>query len=163
MSKKNHRSINYLLPSIVIAMVMSSGLSETRASDELTCKVFAIQASNLGTGIDNALSPYVGIFKQKPFSQFNSFKLVFERSYKLKFGMLQKLSFPDSIAGTLRLNGEEKGRFHLTLTVARKGHKPIDIRGQASPGVPFFAAGFSNDKGVWVFGVACTQSEIISH
>jgi hypothetical protein len=51
----------------------------------------------------------------------------------------------------------EKGQLDLTLSLTRKGKSPVNIQGKAAFGAPFFAAGFKNPNGVWIFGVVCKQ------
>ena len=66
-----------------------------------------------------------------------------------------KLHLPNSLGGSLKLDDVTQGRLHLTLTLAREKRNPVSIKGMASQGAPFFAAGFKNPDGVWIFGVIC--------
>ena len=127
------------------------------AAAPVRCEVLTIQASNDSSGLDKRLTAHAAIFKQAPFSRFNSFKLVSAKTYDMPARNPVKLTLPASLGGSLRLNKVEAGQLDLTLTLARQGRKPVDIQGRASLNAPFFAAGFKNPGGVWIFGVVCKK------
>jgi hypothetical protein len=106
---------------------------------------------------------YAEIFKQAPFSGFDTFQLVHRQTYEMPVNAPVSLTLPASLGGSLKLDRLVGSKLELTLTLARQGQSPIQIHGKASPGAPFFAAGLKNPKGVWIFGVACIQDEIVVH
>jgi hypothetical protein len=133
------------------------------AAEKVRCEVLTIQASNSGDGVAKALESYATIFKQKPFSGFNTFQLVRRTTYSMPLGMHQKLVLPKPLSGSLLLRGETSGKLDLTLSLTPAGKKPITINGNALPGAPFFAAGLKNDTGIWVLGVICNRSNLNNH
>lgn len=133
--------------------------TDAAATKKVKCTVLTVQATNDGTGIAPSLSNYAHLFKKKPFSAYNSFKLVESQIVDLSLRAPEKLKLPDSIGGSLRLNGRVGKQLDLTLTLARKDNAPIQIRGHASPGSPLIAAGMNSPDGIWVFGVVCTDKD----
>ena len=163
MKKTGHSGRKAILAVIVAIVVSLAGTLGAIASDKVRCEFLTIEASNSNKGIDPKLKSYAGIFKQAPFSQFNSFKLVEKQSYEMLLNVPVALTLPSSLGGSLRLDRKDGEKLELTLTLIRAGRSPIQIKGRASPGSPFFAAGLKNPNGVWVFGVACNRDEIIVH
>ncbi len=151
-----------LLPAIAILLLLSTSI-EADAESKVKCEVLTIAASNTGGGIDPALAAHAAFFKQVPFTAFNTYKLVHRQNYQLELNAPHTLKLPAPLNGALRLNGQEEGRFNLTLTVGRPGKKPVAISGQASPLTPLFAAGFQKPNGTWVFTVICNQNSITTH
>ncbi len=152
------------LPAIFAFLaLLAGGALQSHASNKVRCDVLTIEVSNSNQGIDPALQSYAAIFKQSPFSGFNTFQLIHRKTYEMPLNAPVKLSLPASLGGSLRLNRKEGSQLDLTLTLARSGDKPIEINGRASPGTPFFAAGLKNPKGVWVIGIACRRNEIVVH
>jgi hypothetical protein len=146
-----------------ICALLLFGIGETaQASSRAECEVMTIHASNSGQGIDRALSKYETILKKSPFSGFNTFKLMNRQVVDIDTFQPRVLSLPDAIGGSLYLDRQAKGLLALTLTLTREGRKPIIIKGHASPGAPFFAAGMKSAQGVWVFGVACKSRNAIT-
>lgn len=133
------------------------GVSNAVAEKRVVCEVMTIQASNLGKGIDKRLKKHEATFKQPPFSAFDTYELVHRQTYKMPITASISLHLPESLGGSLRLNKEANDQLDLTLSLARKGKSPINIQGKATFGAPFFAAGFKNPKGVWIFGVVCKK------
>ena len=146
-----------------VALALLGWAIQANASTKVRCEVLTIQATNAGLGIDAALIAHAAILRQAPFSAFNSFRLVHRQSYDMTVGSPTTLTLPASLGGSLRLNGEDRSRLDLTLTIVRQGKSPVSIKGAASPGAPFFAAGFKNQAGTWVFGVICSRIETVDH
>jgi hypothetical protein len=138
-------------------LIVVVGAGPVDAAKPVQCEVLTIQASNDKTGIDKRLKAHEAIFKQAPFSAFNSYTLVSRKTYEMPVKSPVKLTLPETLGGSLRLNKEQAGQLDLTLTLARQGRGPVDIKGKASLNAPFFAAGFKNPKGVWIFGVVCKK------
>ena len=137
---------------------------DAAAMEKAQCEILTVQASNDGTGIAPSLSKYKHLFTKKPFSAYNSFKLIDRQVVDLTLQVPRKLTLPDNIGGALNLNGSVGKQLDLTLTLARKNNTPIHIRGHASPGSPLIAAGMNSPNGIWVFGIVCTgKSETISY
>ncbi len=151
------------LLAVVALFALLAGTIQAHASNNVRCEVMTIAASNSNKGIDPALTKYAAVFKQAPFSSFDSFKLVHRQVYEMPTRTPVQLSLPASLGGSLKLNQKDGSRLDLTLSLARQGHSPINIQGLASPGTPFFAAGLKNPDGVWVFGIACNRDEIVVH
>lgn len=139
------------------------GTTMARATPAVRCSVLAIEASNTNRGIDPALSQYAAVFKEPPFSAFNSFTLVRREVYEMPIGQPVKLSLPNSLGGALSLENQSGIHLDLVLTLERKGLDPVRIEGKAKPNKPFFAAGLRSKNGVWVFGVICTRDEFRTH
>ena len=127
------------------------------AGEKVNCKVFTIEASNDGTGIDAQLQPYASIFSQKPFDTFNSFKLTNETVYQLSLNSPAALSLPGEWKGSLEYRGKNDNRLKLNLNLSKNQTPPIIIEGTTGNGIPFIAAGFKSPKGRWVFAVKCTE------
>lgn len=151
------------LPIVVALAALLMGMLPAHASETVRCDVLTIEASNSAGGIDKALMSYAEIFKQKPFSDFDTFQLVHRQTLEMPLNEPVSLTLPESLGGSLKLDRLIGSKLELTLTLARQGHSPIQIQGKASPGTPFFAAGFKNPKGVWIFGVACIRDDIVDH
>ncbi len=148
---------------VVMALAILAGTAHANAATATSCEVYTISASNSGEGIDPKLAEFAPLFKQSPFDTFNTFKLVSAKTYDLELKVPTKLKLPESIGGFLRLDSVEDGKLNLTLTLVRDGKKPIDIKGKASQGAPFFAAGLTKEDGVWIFGVKCKDSVTVTH
>ena len=151
------------LLAVVALFALLAGTIQAHASNKVRCEVMTIAASNNNKGIDPALTEYATVFKQKPFSRFDTFKLVHRQVYEMPFQAPVPLSLPASLGGSMKLSQKNGSQLDLTLSLVRKGQNPINIQGLARPGTPFFAAGLKNTDGVWVFGVACNRDEIVVH
>jgi len=127
------------------------------ADEKVTCRVFTIEATSDGTGIDDALKPYASIFAQKPFDSFNSFRLADEKMYQLSLNTPTTLQLPGKLKGTLEFKGKSDNRLNLNLNLSKNQSPPIVIEGTTGSGVPFIAAGFKSPKGRWVFAVKCAR------
>ncbi len=138
-------------------VVFFARVSSADAEKQVRCEVMTIQASNLGKGIDKRLKKHAATFKQPPFSAYNTYELVHRQTYKMPQSAPVTLRLPESLGGSLRLNKVVADQLDLTLSLARKGKSPVNIQGKANFGAPFFAAGFKNPKGVWIFGVVCKK------
>ncbi|MBN2530957.1 MAG: hypothetical protein JXR76_31510 [Deltaproteobacteria bacterium] len=125
------------------------------ADEQIVCKVFTIEATNSGLGLDDSLKQYASIFTQKPFNAFNSFKLVSEKEYRLAPNQPLKLTLPEQLIGTLEYRGMSGTRLKLNLKLSRQDCSPILIEGTAGNGVPFMAAGLKSPNGRWVLAVKC--------
>lgn len=125
------------------------------ADEPIVCKVFTIEATNSGVGVDDRLKQYASIFTQKPFSVFNSFKLVSEKEYRLAPNQPLQLNLPEQLTGTLEYRGMSGARLKLNLKLSRQDSAPILIEGTAGNGVPFMAAGLKSPNGRWVLAVKC--------
>ena len=152
-----------ILHAAVALLILVGGTDHAYASAKVRCEVLTISASNSSHNIDPELAKYTAMFRQPPFTAFNSYRLVNRKHYELALGIPSTLKLPETFKGALRFNQEDKGQFELTLTIARLGKKAINIRGRASPNAPFFTAGFKSPGGVWVFGVLCNKGEIVNH
>ncbi len=148
---------------VALLALLCCGTIQAHATNKVRCDVLTIEASNADRGIDPALKAYAEIFKQPPFSSFNTFQLVHRQTYEMPLKAPVALRLPNSLGGSLRLDRQEGAKLDLTLTLARQGRSPINIQGRASPGDPFFVAGLKNPNGVWVFGVACNRNELVVH
>ncbi len=146
-----------------VLLTLFLGTLPANALGKVRCEVMTIQASNSKKGIDPALSAYKVVFKQRPFSAFDTFQLVHRQTYEMAVGTPTALSMPKTLGGSLSLNGEVNLKLSLTLTLARNGQRPININGTASPGAPFFAAGLKNPSGVWILGIACKHNDFSLH
>ena len=151
-----------VLAAIVGSIVLSLALTAA-AKDTVRCEVLTIEASNSGHGIDPALRAHSAIFGKPPFSAFNSFRLVQRQALDVALGAPAQLTLPQPFSGSLGFNGEQQGKLNLSLTLARSQAQPIVINGKASPGAPFFAAGFRSATGTWIFGVLCDRNGVIAH
>ena len=145
----------------IIVLILLAGSASALANSAARCDILSIEASNANTGIDPKLNKYRAIFQKPPFAGFNSFELVSHQSIEVQMPAAKTLTLPNAIGGSLRLRGEQKGAFQLTLTIARDGQSPVSIEGVASPGAPLFTAGFKSPQGIWVFGIACEQKKTI--
>ena len=152
-----------LSPTLIALLAFLWGMPMAHPAETVRCTVMTIQASNTGQGIDQKLQGYTSILKQPPFSKFDTFQLVKDDTYRVSLNAPTTLRLPKSLTGSLRLNSQQKDQLNLNLTLARNGQRPIEIKGRAHPGSPFFAAGFTNPGGIWIFGVACNQNEIATH
>ena len=139
------------------ALILLSGLSTAFGDKQVRCDVMTIQASNAGKGVDARLKKYEQTFKQSPFSAYNTYELVHRQTYSMPTNAPVSLRLPKSLGGTLKLNNVAKGELDLTLSLTRKDKSPVNINGKAAFGAPFFAAGFKNPTGVWIFGVVCRE------
>ena len=137
------------------ALILLTGLSTALGNKKVQCDVMTIQASNAGKGVDTRLKKYERTFKQPPFSAYNTYELVHRQTYTMPANVPVALRLPKSLGGTLKLNKVAKGELDLTLSLTRKDKSPVNIQGKAAFGAPFFAAGFKNPDGVWIFGVVC--------
>lgn len=148
--------------SILTAVAILSVLINVQtafAQNSVTCKVFTIEASNSGNGVDAALKPYAGIFKNKPFDAFNSFTLISEKKYTLKLNTPTELSLPTQLSGTLEFVGNTSNKLQLNLSLAKNDGAPILIKGTTTAGVAFMAAGYKSPKGRWVIAVKCIEKQ----
>ncbi len=145
----------------VFTLVLLVGSITADANSATRCKVLSIEASNSKSGLDSKLSQYRTIFKKAPFSQYDSFVLKDSQYIELDIQAPTPFVLPDTIEGSLLLKQRKKGQFQLTLTITRKGQKPISIDGFATPGAPLFAAGLKSPNGVWIFGVTCERDNDI--
>jgi hypothetical protein len=152
------KALAAIVGSIVLSVALMAG-----AEDTVRCEVLTIEASNAGQGIDPALRAHSAIFGKPPLSAFNSFKLVQRRAYDVTLGTPAALVLPQPFTGSLSFNGATQGKLDLTLKLARQQAQPILINGKASPGTPFFAAGFRSATGTWIFGVLCERNGVIVH
>lgn len=146
--------------SILTAVVFLSILFQVHnaaANELVTCKVLTIEASNTGHGIDKALEQYASIFKKKPFHSFNSFTLVSENEYQLELNSPTQLELPRQLSGTLEFSGKNNSQLTLNLNLSNNNEPPIVIKGTASNGVPFMAAGFKSPHGRWVIAIKCSK------
>lgn len=150
------------LAAVIGGIVLSIALAAA-AEDTVRCEVLTIEASNSGLGIDPALRAHSAIFGKPPFSAFDTFKLVQRQAHDITLGVPVALTLPQPFSGSLGFNGERQGKLDLTLTLSRQQSKPIQIDGKASPGTPFFAAGFRSATGTWIFGVLCDRNGVIVH
>jgi hypothetical protein len=133
-------------------------IAEARAGEQVKCDLLTIEASSGGQGVDAALAAHAAILQKPPFSAFNTFRLLKRQTYDLVLGTPVVLSLPQALGGSLLYNRMEEGRFNLTLTIDRQGGAPVTINSKASPGRPFFAAGFQTGTGTLIFGVICNRS-----
>jgi hypothetical protein len=140
------------------AIALLGAVSETWAGEQARCELLTIEASSGGQGVDAALAAHAAILRKPPFSAFNTFRLLKRQAYDLTRGTPVVLSLPQSLGGSLLYNRMEEGRFNLTLTINRQGGAPVTINSKASPGRPFFAAGFQTGTGTLIFGVICNRS-----
>ena len=125
------------------------------AGKTVSCQVLTIEASTSGQGIDPDLADYTSILREKPFSDFNTFKLVHKQSLDLKVGAQKGIVLPSPIVGKLSFNKVTSGRLDLTLTLTRPSLPNVVVNGKAAPGSPFFTAGLKSPHGRWVFGIVC--------
>lgn len=144
----------------VIALVFLGLVSPAWAAGKVRCEVLTIQASNTGGGIDPGLKAHEAILKKVPFSAYNTYRLIDRQKMALAVSVPKTLKLPKSLSGTLQFTRKAENQLALVLTISRKGEKPIRISGRVHPNAPFFAAGFQNQNGAWVFGVICNQSGI---
>ena len=131
--------------------------SKAEAAERTRCEILTVQASNSGRGIAESLTQYAEIFKKPPFATYDSFELLDRQVVELALAVPTQLTLPENIGGSLNLNGRIGKQLDLTLTLSRNKKTPITIRGHASPGAPLIAAGMTSSKGIWVFGVVCTE------
>ncbi|MCP4198460.1 MAG: hypothetical protein GY762_15025 [Proteobacteria bacterium] len=148
---------NFALTAFLLVILI--GISPAQGEKKIQCDVMTIQASNAGKGVDKRLKKYEQTFKQPPFSAYNTYELVHRQTYKMPANTPVSLRLPESLGGSLRLNKMVKGQLDLTLSLVRKGKSPVNIQGKAASGAPFFAAGFKNPGGVWIFGVVCKNKQ----
>jgi hypothetical protein len=151
------------LTAAILGAIVLGVAFPAQASDKVRCDLLAIEASNRGQGIDAALTQHTSMLSKPPFSAFDTFKLVSRHAYDLQLGVPAPLSLPAPLVGTLAYNSETNAKLDLTLTITRPQAKPVTVQGKASPGSPFFAAGFKSSGGTWIFGVICNRSETINH
>ena len=163
---KLERQIRRLRTQLVLALTLSSLLFPARKahpSTDVSCTVLTIEALNTNQGVDRRLSEYASIFREKPFATFDTFKLINRQVYIMPALQPVKLVLPKELDGSLKLISAEGAQLNLILTLKRAGNPPLEIRGQAKPGSPFFAAGLRSIHGVWIFGVVCTRGEFVEH
>ena len=148
----------------IVAFLIGLGISTpTFASPDIKCRVLTIKATSEGAGIDDALRTHAEVFKRAPFSRYNTFRLINTDVITLTVDSPTQLKLPAQLGGSLELRGVRGREMSLTLTITPPGKKRIVIRGAASPGAPFFAAGLkANGGGVWIFGIACEPERIRS-
>ncbi|MDD5306931.1 MAG: hypothetical protein PHU25_06370 [Deltaproteobacteria bacterium] len=141
------------------AMIALFGtVARVEAGEQVKCELLTIEASSGGQGIDAALAAHAAILRKPPFSAFNTFRLLKRQDYDLTPLTPVVLTLPQALGGSLLYNRMEEGRFNLTLTINRQGGAPVIINTKASPGRPFFAAGFETGTGTLIFGVICNRS-----
>jgi len=149
-----------------LALVLISlffGALQAHASTEVSCTILTIEASNANQGIDQQLKEYAAIFKEKPFAAFNTFVLKNRETYAMPTLQPMRLALPDALGGSLKLLSTEGAQLSVVLTLQRQGSLPMEIKGTARPGAPFFAAGLRSAHGVWIFGVVCARGDFVEH
>lgn len=137
---------------LISLILMMTALRATAATD---CRVLTIQASNEGKGVDEKISKFAHIFKNTPFSGYNTFTLIDSQFVKIELKSPLQLQLPDSITGSLMLKKIADGKLDLAFALSRAGKPPVRINGIAAPSSPIFAAGMKSPTGIWIFGVAC--------
>lgn len=146
------------LVAVCFALFLIGGIATAKA-ETARCQLLSIEASTTGQGIDPALREYASIFKQKPFLPYNTFKLVNSNSYDLKMGSGLVVSLPTPLLGRLSFDKIDKGWLNMTFSLSRPSLPDVVVKGKASPGTPFFTAGFKSPRGRWVFGIICNRNK----
>ena len=154
---KNTKNRYFWLLTLILSLTGVSFAFSASAGEPITCNVITIEATNSGTGIDKPLKSFASVFSQKPFSAYDSFKLVTQKKYRLSLNSPHTLALPEQLNGTLEYKGKANSSLKLTLALSKLENAPVIIEGTAGKGIPFMAAGFKSPGGRWIFAVKCTD------
>lgn len=159
---RRHTGIHNFLMTAAGFLAIALGLSyaDSALAEETSCDVLTIRASNASSGVIAAeLGAYSATLAKPPFSAFNRFDLIAKNTYVLGPSHPEtQLKLPSPMTGSLAYKAFTGAQFHLDLKMSKTEGTALSTTIKASPGKPFFVAGFSlPDGGTLLVGFICTK------